>query len=85
MNAGRITLELWIAQNYDKACAPKLNTVRAWARDGKLDPPATKDGRSYFVDPDTRYTPVPTKKHRSLVDRIRAAETAQREERRPAR
>jgi hypothetical protein len=32
-----------------------MTTLRKWARGDKLDPPAEKHGREYFVTPDTRY------------------------------
>jgi predicted site-specific integrase-resolvase len=85
-NAGRITLETWLAQTYAVGDAPAIDTVRRWARNDKLEPPAMKEGRSYYVEPGTRYTAqrAPEKPLR-LVDRVRAAETQSREEHRPAR
>lgn len=68
----RITLEAWIARTYDQDGAPSLKTVRRWARDNKLEPPAVKEGRTYYVDAAARYTPA-TRERSSLVDRINAA------------
>lgn len=73
MTAGRITLELWLEQTYAEACRPTINTARRWAKAGKLEPPAVKEGRSYYVDPGARYNANPTPKRPSrLVDRLRA-------------
>ena len=76
MTAGRLTLEAWIEQTYAAGEGPTLNTVRAWARAGKLDPPAVKEGRSYYVDQDARYTPAgPAKRRRTVLQRILDGET----------
>ncbi len=66
----RLTLELWLLE-YDERCRPTLNTARAWAKTGKLDPPAVKEGRSWYVEPGTRYNPAPRRKP-SVVERLRA-------------
>lgn len=58
----RITLATWLERTYDDACRPTINTARAWARTGKLDPPAVKEGREYYVEPATRYTSRPRRK-----------------------
>ena len=51
-----IPLEVWAIEIYgDKA--PCLNTLRRWAREGFITPPAEKHGRTYFVLPDAKYTP----------------------------
>lgn len=69
----RITLQAWITLTYEPATAPTLNTVRRWAKQGKLEPPAVKEGRSYYLDPGTRYNQRPTFRRPSrLVDRLRA-------------
>jgi predicted site-specific integrase-resolvase len=44
----RIKLEAWAARNFDPA--PHIDTLRLWARTGKLYPPPIKAGRSYYVD-----------------------------------
>lgn len=73
MTAGRITLELWLDRTYEEACRPTLNTARRWAKTGKLEPPAVKEGRSYYVDPGARYNATPTpRRPLRLVDRLRA-------------
>jgi excisionase-like protein len=73
MTAGRLTLERWLEQTYAADCRPTLNTARRWAAKGKLEPPAVKEGRSYYVDPGTRYNANPTPgRPLRLVDRLRA-------------
>jgi len=44
----KISLEKWGARNYDPA--PHIDTLRGWARDGKIYPPPQKVGRAYYVD-----------------------------------
>ncbi|GAQ29090.1 excisionase [Ralstonia insidiosa] len=44
----KISLAKWGALNFDPS--PHIDTLRAWARAGKIYPPATKAGRSYYVD-----------------------------------
>lgn len=51
----RITLQQWVALNYDAAGAPTMDTVRTWARDGKIQPQPQKQGREYYCDPDAVY------------------------------
>ncbi len=68
---GRITLETWLTETYADGEGPKLDTARRWARAGKLDPPAVKEGRTYYVDPGARYTPVrTTAPRRTVLQRI---------------
>ena len=71
MTPGRITLQTWLAQNYAAGEGPTLDTARRWARAGKLEPPAVKEGRTYYVDPAARYTPVrTTAPRRTVLQRI---------------
>ena len=49
MTPGRLTLETWLARTYAAGEGPTLATARRWARDNKLDPPAVKEGRSYWA------------------------------------
>ncbi|CAJ0773056.1 excisionase [Ralstonia chuxiongensis] len=44
----KISLSKWAAKNYDPP--PHIDTLRAWARDGKIYPPAQKIGKAYYVD-----------------------------------
>lgn len=67
-----ITLQQWAEQTYGDA-APCPNTLRAWARTGKIQPRPVKHGRAYFVRPDAAYTPYASGTTRlRLVDRIEA-------------
>jgi hypothetical protein len=49
-----ITLQAWADAIYGNA-SPKIATLRAWAKTGKISPAPQKHGRSYFVAPDARY------------------------------
>jgi predicted site-specific integrase-resolvase len=69
MTPKRIRLDKWLEITYGDD-APDIVTARRWAKAGKIQPPAEKHGRCYFVHPDARYTAGPA----SLVDRIRADE-----------
>ncbi len=71
----RTTLEAWLIANFAEDCRPTINTARKWAKTDRLDPPATKCGRAYFVHPCARYTEKPRTAKPRLIDRIRAAET----------
>ena len=44
----KISLSKWAARNYDPP--PYIGTLRAWAREGKIYPPAQKIGKAYYVD-----------------------------------
>jgi hypothetical protein len=44
----KISLEKWGAKNYDPA--PHIDTLRKWAREGRIYPPAAKVGKAYYVD-----------------------------------
>lgn len=80
MTTGRITLETWLATTYAAGEGPTLNTARRWAKLKKLDPPAVKEGRNYYVDPDTRYTDAAKPTSRRLIDRVQRAAQAFRQE-----
>lgn len=75
MTAPRITLEAWLAANFAGPGAPTIGAVRRWARTGKIQPPPVKCGRSYYVDPDARYT-EPAERG-SLLDKVQKAHAAQ--------
>lgn len=68
-----ITLEAW-AERLDPP--PAINTLRAWARSGKFDPPAQKMGRTYYVDENAEYCdsePLPDIPDAPLINRIERA------------
>lgn len=54
MPARLIPLQQWAKATYGDA-APCIGTLRRWARDNRLSPPAEKHGREYFVSPDAHY------------------------------
>ena len=51
-----VSIPTWLDLTYgDDPGRPQLDTVRAWCRDGKLYPPAMKQGRAYYLDPRACY------------------------------
>lgn len=54
-SAKLLTLPKWAARFYEDA-PPSLNTLRSWARAGKIQPPPVKHGRAYRVHPDAVYS-----------------------------
>lgn len=52
-----LTIESWLAATY-AAGAPSVHTVRRWIRDGYIDPPPEKHGRSYFLKPEAKLRTV---------------------------
>lgn len=53
-----VKLSTWISENYRGSSeAPGMVTVRRWAREGLIQPPPEKHGRSFYVVPSARYTP----------------------------
>lgn len=63
----KVSLEKWAAKNYDPP--PHIDTLRAWARDGKIYPPAQKVGKAYYVDENAVFS---TDARPRLVHRIAA-------------
>jgi len=67
-----LTLEEWARQTYETP--PTMNTLRRWAREGLIQPPPEKHGRSYFVCPTARYVEsrasLRPDRSLSLVERI---------------
>ena len=49
----KITLTAWAAKQFDPA--PCENTLRIWARGGRIVPAPMKIGRTYFVEPTARH------------------------------
>jgi hypothetical protein len=64
-----IPLEEWASRTIRPA--PSLHTLRAMARTGKIQPPAVKIGKAYYVEPDARV--VDPNRRPTLVDRLKAA------------
>lgn len=79
MNSRRIPLERWAEAIYGED-APGIGTLRRWARNGNIAPPAEKHGRTYYVAPDARYVATPTAGPRrvSLVDRMNRGPAAKK-------
>lgn len=44
----KVTLDEWAAAEFKTP--PSLNTLRKWAREGRISPAPVKHGRSYYVD-----------------------------------
>lgn len=49
-----ITLKSWIAKHY-AVNPPHINTVRRWAKEGRITPKPNRHGNSYYVHPDATY------------------------------
>lgn len=50
----KVTLEEWARPLYKPA--PSIKTLRRWARELRIFPLPEKHGRTYYVDPNARYT-----------------------------
>lgn len=61
-------LENWARTLYGDD-APDPRTLRRWAREGRLFPPAEQHGKCWFVSPDTKYISSGTG---SILSRMRA-------------
>ena len=68
-NMKQVTLENWAANHFDPP--PSLWTLRKMVREGRIDPPAVKVGKSYYVQEDAR--PIDPNRRPSLVERLRKA------------
>ncbi|WP_329604088.1 excisionase [Variovorax paradoxus] len=64
----KITLPAWAAQQFDPA--PTENTLRAWARSGRIVPAPLKIGRTYWVEPTAKHIAEVMADNR-LVSRLR--------------
>ncbi|MDW3684859.1 excisionase [Cupriavidus sp. CV2] len=51
----KLSLEKWAAKNFDPI--PHIDTLRGWARDKKIYPPAQKIGKAYYVDEHAVFSP----------------------------
>lgn len=63
-----ILLEVWAEGYFDPV--PSLWTLRGLARTGKINPPAVKVGKAYYVDPDA--TVVDPNRRLTLVERLQS-------------
>lgn len=70
-----VTLEEWAGDHF--RTPPSLNTLRKWARDGRIAPAPVKHGRSYYVESDAKYYEPEKQPQRipggSLISRIESA------------
>ncbi|SDT41655.1 Excisionase-like protein [Pseudomonas cedrina] len=74
----KLTLSEWAAENYKTPPSP--NTLRKWAREGRITPHPIKHGRNYYVDANSQYL-KPEKLVRrthggNLIERVEAARRA---------
>jgi len=46
------TLDRWVERHFHEGSRPARSTVWRWIREGKL--PATKIGRRYYINPETK-------------------------------
>lgn len=70
MTPRKITLEAWRTAEYGND-GPTMDTVRRWAREGNIQPPPEKHGRTYYVCPSARYTVTGAKATaKRLIERI---------------
>lgn len=79
MAAKLLPLERWAAIIYGDA-APGIGTLRRWARNGNISPPAQKHGRTYYVAENAAYVATcPSGARRvSLVDRMNRGTAAKK-------
>lgn len=71
----KLTLAEWAADHF--RTPPSPNTLRKWAREGRITPRPIKHGRNYYVDANSQYLdPEKLAKRTSggtLTERIDAA------------
>lgn len=63
-----VKLETWATSEYGDD-APDPRTLRRWAQDGHLYPPAERHGKCWYVSPQTKYT---AHNGGSIIDRMKA-------------
>lgn len=73
MSTKLITLEAWAASRYGDH-APNRDTLRRWAREGKLHPAPQKNGRTYFLPENAQY--VTDYNDTDFMRRVRDSATA---------
>jgi predicted site-specific integrase-resolvase len=74
----KLTLAEWAADHFKTPPSP--NTLRKWAREGRITPKPIKHGRNYYVDANSQYQ-EPEKLVRrttgsTLIERVEAARRA---------
>lgn len=75
MNMSKVTLEEWATAEF--RTPPSPNTLRKWAREGRIVPAPVKHGRNYYVESDAHYQKPDQQPDRiaggSLISRIQRA------------
>jgi hypothetical protein len=66
----KITLTAWASRNFEQP--PVENTLRIWAREGRIVPTPIKIGRTYYVDPGAQHI-TEAAQSGTLLSRLRAA------------
>jgi len=69
-----ITLELWVERTYGGAVT--IATARRWCREHRILPAPEKHGRTYFVQPNARYTDPYAPPRGRLMERIHGTPSA---------
>jgi predicted site-specific integrase-resolvase len=71
----KVTLDEWAADQF--RTPPSQNTLRKWAREGRIAPAPVKHGRSYYVEVEAQYSepekPAVRIPGGSLISRIASA------------
>ncbi|ETF08375.1 excisionase [Pseudomonas moraviensis] len=71
----KVTLDEWAAAEFKTPPSP--NTLRKWAREGRIAPAPVKHGRSYYVESNAHYQEPDLQPVRivggSLISRIERA------------
>lgn len=71
----KVTLDQWAADQF--RTPPSANTLRKWAREGRIAPAPVKHGRSYYVEAEAQYREPEKQVARvaggSLISRIASA------------
>jgi predicted site-specific integrase-resolvase len=71
----KVTLDEWAADQF--RTPPSRDTLRKWAREGRIAPAPVKHGRSYYVEADAQYNAPEKPPERiaggSLISRIESA------------
>lgn len=65
--AKKITIPDWVAHNYAGSGAPNERTVLRWIKAGLMYPPATRDGKRYYLQSDAQVV----NKTSTLLDRMK--------------
>lgn len=71
----KLTLAEWAADHFKTP--PSLNTLRKWAREGRITPKPLKHGRNYYVEANSHYLESEKLVRRTpggtLIERVEAA------------